>query len=91
MQPGCLRGSSIVTSRSGVYFFAEAMTFSSFKSGFKCGIEISTSKFKTNLFSRKRVDCFAWIRDAILLQVEGFLCVINRQIGAAPAVMRTLH
>ena len=68
------------------------------------GMRISTSKSESMVLSRKRVECPLRVRDEILPQVEEFKYLgvlftsegrmereINRRIGAASAVMRTLH
>ncbi|KAK0138543.1 hypothetical protein N1851_024925 [Merluccius polli] len=68
------------------------------------GMRISTSKSESMVLNRKRVKCTLWVRDEILPQVEEFKYLrvlftsegrmereIDRRIGAASAVMRTLH
>ncbi|TKS64956.1 LINE-1 reverse transcriptase -like protein [Collichthys lucidus] len=68
------------------------------------GMRISTSKSETMVLSRKRVECSLRVGDEILPQVEEFKYLgvlftsegrmvreIDRRIGAASAVMRTLH
>ncbi|KAK0138540.1 putative uncharacterized transposon-derived protein F52C9.6 [Merluccius polli] len=70
------------------------------------GMRISTSKSESMVLNRKRVECTLRVGDEILPQVEelgvkylGVLFTsegrmereINRRIGAASAVMRTLH
>ena len=68
------------------------------------GMRISTSKSESMVLNRKRVECTLRVGDEILPQVEEFKYLrvlftregrmereINRRIGAASAVMRTLH
>ena len=68
------------------------------------GMRISTSKSKSMVLNRKRVECTLRVGDEILPQVEEFKFLgvlftsegrmereIDRRIGAASAVMRTLH
>ena len=68
------------------------------------GMRISTSKSETMVLSRKRVECPLRVGDEILPQVEEFKYLgvsftsegtmereIDRRIGAASAVMRTLY
>ncbi|TKS65493.1 LINE-1 reverse transcriptase -like protein [Collichthys lucidus] len=68
------------------------------------GMRISTSKSEAMVLSRKRVECSLRVGDEILPQVEEFKYLgvlftsegrmereIDRRIGAASAVMRTLH
>ncbi|KAK0147792.1 Craniofacial development protein 2 [Merluccius polli] len=68
------------------------------------GMRISTSKSESMVLNRKRVECTLWVEDEILPQVEEFKYLgvlftsegrmeqeIDRQIGAASAVMWTLH
>ncbi|KAK0145331.1 putative uncharacterized transposon-derived protein F52C9.6 [Merluccius polli] len=68
------------------------------------GMRISTSKSESMVLKRKRVECTLRVGDEILPQVEEFKYLgvlftsegrmereINRLIGAASAVMRTLH
>uniref|UniRef100_A0A669EXX2 Reverse transcriptase domain-containing protein n=1 Tax=Oreochromis niloticus TaxID=8128 RepID=A0A669EXX2_ORENI len=68
------------------------------------GIRISTSKSEAMVLSRKRVECPLRVGDEFLPQVEEFKYLgvlfasdgrrepeIDRRIGAAAAVMRTLH
>ncbi|KAK0145481.1 putative uncharacterized transposon-derived protein F52C9.6 [Merluccius polli] len=68
------------------------------------GMRISTSKSESMVLNRKRVECTLRVRDEILPQVEEFKYLgvlftsegrmegeIDRQIGPASAVMRTLH
>ena len=68
------------------------------------GMRISTSKSESMFINRKRVECTLRVGDEILPQVEEFKCLgvlftsegrmereINRRIGAASAVMQTLH
>nr|XP_049572422.1 uncharacterized protein LOC125965716 [Syngnathus scovelli] len=63
---------------------------------------VSTSKSESMVLGRKRVECPLRIRDEILPQVEEYLGVlfasegrmereIDRRIGAASAIMRTLY
>ncbi|KAK0135552.1 hypothetical protein N1851_028597 [Merluccius polli] len=67
-------------------------------------MRISTSKSESMVLNRKRVECTLRVGDEILPQVEEFKYFgvlftsegrmereIDRQIGAASAVMRTLH
>ncbi|XP_062296309.1 uncharacterized protein LOC134000829 [Scomber scombrus] len=67
-------------------------------------MRISTSKSESMVLSRKRVECTLRVGDEILPQVEEFKYLgilftsegrmereIDRRIGAASAVMRTLH
>ncbi|KAK0136262.1 hypothetical protein N1851_027842 [Merluccius polli] len=67
-------------------------------------MRISTSKSESMVLNRKRVECTLWVGDEIPPQVEEFKYLgvlftsegrmereINRRIGAASAVMRTLH
>ncbi|KAK0132808.1 LINE-1 reverse transcriptase [Merluccius polli] len=68
------------------------------------GMRISTSKSESMVLNRKRVECTLRVGDEILPQVEEFKYLgvlftsegrmereIDRRIGAASAVMRTLH
>ncbi|KAK0139279.1 LINE-1 reverse transcriptase [Merluccius polli] len=68
------------------------------------GMSISTSKSEAMVLNRKRVECTLRVGDEILPQVEEFKYLgvlftsegrmdreIDRRIGAASAVMRTLH
>ncbi|KAK0134946.1 LINE-1 reverse transcriptase [Merluccius polli] len=68
------------------------------------GMRISTSKSESLVLNRKRVECTLRVGDEILPQVEEFKYLgvlftsegrmereIDRRIGAASAVMRTLH
>jgi hypothetical protein len=68
------------------------------------GMRISTSKSEAMVLNRKRVECTLRVGDEILPQVEEFKYLgvlftsegrmereIDRRIGAASAVMRTLH
>ncbi|TWW64132.1 hypothetical protein D4764_03G0011400 [Takifugu flavidus] len=68
------------------------------------GMRISTFKSKAMVLSRKKVECLLRVKEEILPQVEGFKYLrvsftsegkmeqeIDRWIGAASAVMRTLH
>ncbi|KAK0135463.1 LINE-1 retrotransposable element ORF2 protein [Merluccius polli] len=68
------------------------------------GMRISTSKSESMVLNRKRVECTLRVGDDILPQVEEFKYLgvlftsegrmereIDRRIGAASAVMRTLH
>ncbi|KAK0154053.1 Craniofacial development protein 2 [Merluccius polli] len=68
------------------------------------GMRISTSKSKSMVLNRKRVECTLRVGDEILPLVEEFKYLgvlftsegrmereIDRRIGAASAVMRTLH
>ena len=68
------------------------------------GMRIRTAKSETMVLSRKRVECTLRVGDEILPQVEEFKYLgvlftseggmereIDRRIGAAAAVMRTLH
>ncbi|KAK0136834.1 hypothetical protein N1851_027007 [Merluccius polli] len=67
-------------------------------------MRISTSKSESMVLNRKRVDCTLRVGDEVLPQVEEFKYLgvlftsegrmereIDRRIGAASAVMRTLH
>ena len=68
------------------------------------GMRISTSKSESMVLNRKRVECTIRVVDEILPQVEEFKYLrvlftsegrmereIDRRIGAASAVMRSLH
>ena len=68
------------------------------------GMRISTSKSESMVLNRKRVECTLRVGDEILPQVEEFKYLgvlftskgrlereIDRRVGAASAVMRTLH
>ena len=68
------------------------------------GMRISTSKSETMVLSRKRVECLLRVGNEVLPQVEEFKYLgilftsdgrrereIDRRIGAASAVVRTLH
>ncbi|TWW81097.1 hypothetical protein D4764_01G0009120 [Takifugu flavidus] len=68
------------------------------------GMKISTSKSEAMVLNRKKVECLLRVKEEILPQVEEFKYPgvlftsegrmeqeIDRQIGAASAVMRTLH
>ncbi|TWW77544.1 hypothetical protein D4764_12G0009340 [Takifugu flavidus] len=68
------------------------------------GMKISTSKSEAMVLNRKKVECLLWVKEEILPQVEEFKYLrvlftsegrmeqeINRRIGAASGVMRTLH
>ncbi|XP_056896310.1 transmembrane protein 269 isoform X2 [Takifugu flavidus] len=68
------------------------------------GMEISTSKSEAMVLNRKKVECLLRVKEEILPQVEEFKYLgvlftsegrmereIDRRIGAASAVMRTLH
>ncbi|KAK0131008.1 Retrovirus-related Pol polyprotein from type-1 retrotransposable element R2 [Merluccius polli] len=68
------------------------------------GMRISTSKSESMVLNRKRVECTLRVGDETLPQVEEFKYLgvlftsegrmereIDRRIGAASAVMRTLH
>ena len=68
------------------------------------GMRISTSKSETMVLSRKRVGCLLRVGSEVLPQVEEFKYLgvlftsdgrrereIDRQIGAASAVVQTLH
>ncbi|TWW75469.1 hypothetical protein D4764_13G0001310 [Takifugu flavidus] len=68
------------------------------------GMKISTSKSKAMVLNRKKVECLLRVKEEILPQVEEFKYLgvlftsegrmeqeIDRWIGAASAVMRTLH
>ncbi|TWW63621.1 hypothetical protein D4764_03G0006290 [Takifugu flavidus] len=68
------------------------------------GMRISTSKAEAMVLSRKKVECLLRVKEEILPQVEEFKYLgilftsegrmeqeIDRRIGAASAVMRTLH
>ncbi|TWW53743.1 hypothetical protein D4764_0109230 [Takifugu flavidus] len=68
------------------------------------GMKISTSKSEAMVLNRKKVECFLRVKEEILPQVEEFKYLgilftsegrmereIDRRIGAASAVMRTLH
>ncbi|XP_054621698.1 uncharacterized protein vopp1b isoform X1 [Dunckerocampus dactyliophorus] len=68
------------------------------------GMRISTSKSKSMVLARKRVECHLQVGDEILPQVEEFRYLgvlftsegrmereIDKRIGAASAVMQTLH
>ena len=65
------------------------------------GMRVSTSKFEATVLGQKRVDCPLWVRGESLPQVEEFRYLkvlfnsegkmewdIDRQLGAASAVMR---
>ncbi|TWW73379.1 hypothetical protein D4764_15G0007730 [Takifugu flavidus] len=67
-------------------------------------MKISTSKSEAMVLNRKKVECLIWVKEEILPQVEEFKYLralfmsegrmeqeIDRRIGAASAVMRTLH
>ncbi|TWW78261.1 hypothetical protein D4764_11G0003820 [Takifugu flavidus] len=65
-------------------------------------MKISTSKSEAMVLNRKKVECLLQVKEEILPQVEEYLGVlftsegrmeqeIDRRIGAASAVMRTLH
>ncbi|TWW66924.1 hypothetical protein D4764_20G0009560 [Takifugu flavidus] len=67
-------------------------------------MKISTSKSKAMVLNRKKVECLLQVKEEILPQVEEFKYLgvlflsegrmeqeIDRRIGAASAVMRTLH
>uniref|UniRef100_A0A674NTV4 Reverse transcriptase domain-containing protein n=1 Tax=Takifugu rubripes TaxID=31033 RepID=A0A674NTV4_TAKRU len=68
------------------------------------GMRISTSKSEAMVLNRKKVECLLRVKEEILPQVEEFKYLgvlftsggrmereIDRRIGAASAVMRTLH
>uniref|UniRef100_A0A8C6NNI1 Reverse transcriptase domain-containing protein n=1 Tax=Nothobranchius furzeri TaxID=105023 RepID=A0A8C6NNI1_NOTFU len=68
------------------------------------GMRISSSKSKTMVLIRKKVECLLRVRDEVLPQVEEFKylgvlftsegkleCEINRQIGAASALMWVVY
>ncbi|TWW53902.1 hypothetical protein D4764_0180810 [Takifugu flavidus] len=68
------------------------------------GMKISTSKSEAMVLDRKKVECLLRVKEEILPQVEEFKYLgvlftsegrmereIDRRIGAASAVMRTLH
>ncbi|TWW66958.1 hypothetical protein D4764_20G0009900, partial [Takifugu flavidus] len=68
------------------------------------GMKISTSKSEAMVLNRKKVECLLRVKEEILPQVEEFKYLgvlftsegrmeqdIDRRIGAASAVMRTLH
>ncbi|TWW64080.1 hypothetical protein D4764_03G0010880 [Takifugu flavidus] len=68
------------------------------------GMKISTSKSEAMVLNRKKVECLLRVKEEILPQVEGFKDLgvlftsegrmereIDRRIGAASTVMRTLH
>ncbi|TWW62347.1 R2DM Retrovirus-related Pol polyprotein from type II retrotransposable element [Takifugu flavidus] len=68
------------------------------------GMKISTSKSEAMVLNRKKVECLLWVNEEILPQVEEFKYLgvlftsegrmeqeIDRRIGAASTVMRTLH
>ncbi|XP_056892948.1 PVR cell adhesion molecule related 2 like isoform X5 [Takifugu flavidus] len=68
------------------------------------GMKISTSKSEAMVLNRKKVECLLRVKEEILPQVEEFKYLgvlftsegrmeqeIDRQIGTASAVMRTLH
>uniref|UniRef100_A0A674PNH7 Reverse transcriptase domain-containing protein n=1 Tax=Takifugu rubripes TaxID=31033 RepID=A0A674PNH7_TAKRU len=68
------------------------------------GMRISTSKSEAMVLDRKKVECLLRVKEEILPQVEEFKYLgvlftsegrmereIDRRIGAASAVMRTLH
>ncbi|TWW71177.1 hypothetical protein D4764_17G0006600 [Takifugu flavidus] len=68
------------------------------------GMRISTSKSEAMVLSRKKVKRHLWVKEEILPQVEKFKYLgvlftsegrmeqeIDRRIGAASAVMQTLH
>ncbi|TWW55951.1 hypothetical protein D4764_09G0010010 [Takifugu flavidus] len=68
------------------------------------GMKISTSKSEAMVLNRKKVECLLRVKEEILPQVEEFKYLrvlftsegrmeqeIDRQIGAASAVMRPLH
>ncbi|TWW73543.1 hypothetical protein D4764_15G0009370 [Takifugu flavidus] len=68
------------------------------------GMKISTSKSDAMVLNRKKVECLLQVKEEILPQVEEFKYLgvlfrsegrmeqeIDRRIGAASAVMRTLH
>ncbi|TWW80607.1 R2 Retrovirus-related Pol polyprotein from type I retrotransposable element [Takifugu flavidus] len=68
------------------------------------GMKISTSKSKAMVLNRKKVECLLRVKEEILPQVEEFKYLgvlftsegrmeqeVDRRIGAASAVMRTLH
>ncbi|KAK0133851.1 Non-ous end-joining factor 1 [Merluccius polli] len=70
----------------------------------EAGMRISTSKSESMVLNRKRVECTLRVGDEILPQVEEFKYLgvlftsegrmereIDRRIGAASAVMQTLH
>ncbi|TWW73694.1 hypothetical protein D4764_15G0010900 [Takifugu flavidus] len=67
-------------------------------------MKISTSKSEAMVLNRKKVECFLRVKEEILPQVEEFKYLrvlfmsqgrmeqeVDRRIGAASAVMRTLH
>ncbi|TWW74485.1 hypothetical protein D4764_14G0004880, partial [Takifugu flavidus] len=68
------------------------------------GMKISTSKSEAMVLNRKKLECLLRVKEVVLPQVEEFKYLgvlftsegrmaqeIDRQIGAASAVMRTLH
>ncbi|TWW77646.1 hypothetical protein D4764_12G0010360 [Takifugu flavidus] len=68
------------------------------------GMKISTSKSEAMVLNRKKVECLLWVKEETLPQMEEFKYLgvlltsegrmeqeIDRRIGAASAVMRTLH
>ncbi|TWW81825.1 hypothetical protein D4764_01G0016400 [Takifugu flavidus] len=68
------------------------------------GMKISTSKSEAMVLNRKKVERLLWVKEEILPQVEEFKYLgvlftsegrmereIDRRIGAASAVMQTLH
>ncbi|TWW78139.1 R2 Retrovirus-related Pol polyprotein from type I retrotransposable element [Takifugu flavidus] len=68
------------------------------------GMKISTSKSEAMVLNRKKVECLLRVKEEVLPQVEEFKYLgvlftsegrmereIDRRIGAASAVMRTLH
>ncbi|TWW81798.1 hypothetical protein D4764_01G0016130 [Takifugu flavidus] len=59
------------------------------------GMRISTSKSEAMVLDRKKVECLLRVKEEILPQVEEFkylgVFFSDRRIGAASAVMRTLH
>ncbi|TWW80160.1 hypothetical protein D4764_10G0011900 [Takifugu flavidus] len=70
----------------------------------RAGMKISTSKSEAMVLNRKKMECLLRVKEEILPQVEEFKYLgilftsegrmeqeINRRIGAASAVMRTLH
>ncbi|KAK0141121.1 Smoothelin-like protein 2 [Merluccius polli] len=86
------------------FVFPNFLPTQTVKEGFYQLMRISTSKSESMVLNRKRVECTLRVGDEILPQVEEFKYLgvlftsegrmereIDRRIGAASAVMRTLH